>query len=172
MTWLRVFIHWQQRFQQTLGHATAWLTLVLVLATSAAVLMRYGVDFSHTSFDESLIYIHATLFMLGIAYTYQQNQHVRVDVFYQRLSFRAQTWINLLGTLLFVLPVMAFIIWAGISYVGASWAIQETSHDASGLAYVYLLKTLILIMPGLVILQSLGSIAHNLLTLLNREEPA
>ncbi|WP_234968905.1 TRAP transporter small permease subunit [Thiomicrospira sp. ALE5] len=169
---LRLFIFWQNRFQQSVGHAVAWLSLALVLTTAAAVLLRYGVNFSASKLDESLIYMHATLFMLGISYTYQQNQHVRVDVFYQRCSLRTQTWINLLGAILFVLPVMVFIIWAGLSYVGASWTIQEKSLDASGLPYVYLLKTLILIMPGLVILQTLGLIAQYLLTLLHVEEPA
>jgi len=157
---LKLFITHQNHFQRTLGHGVAWLTLALVIATATAVLLRYGFNFSASKLDESLIYIHATLFMLGIAYTYQQNQHVRVDVFYQRLSPRQQAWVNLLGAVLFVLPVMGFIIWSGLSYVGASWAIQEKSVDASGLAYVYLLKTLILIMPGLVILQTLSFIAQ------------
>jgi len=162
---LNLFILWQNRLQRQFGHAVAWLALALVLITSATVLLRYGFDFSSSKLDESLIYIHASLFMLGIAYTYQQNQHVRVDVFYQRLSARHQAWVNLLGAVLFVLPVMGFILWAGFSYVSASWAIQETSLDASGLAYVYLLKTLILIMPGLVILQTLSFIAEYALTL-------
>lgn len=162
---LNLFILWQNRLQRQFGHAVAWLALALVLITSATVLLRYGFDFSSSKLDESLIYIHASLFMLGIAYTYQQNQHVRVDVFYQRLSARHQAWVNLLGAVLFVLPVMGFMMWSGMSYVGASWAIQETSLDASGLAYVYLLKTLILIMPGLVILQTLSFIAEYALTL-------
>ncbi|WP_044412540.1 TRAP transporter small permease subunit [Thiomicrospira microaerophila] len=162
---LNLFILWQNRLQRSIGRGVAWLALLLVLATSAAVLLRYGFDFSSSKLDETLVYIHASLFMLGIAYTYQQNQHVRVDVFYQRLSPRHQAWVNLLGALLFVLPVMGFIIWSGLSYVGASWAIQEKSIDASGLAYVYLLKTLILIMPGLVLLQTLSFIAQYLLEL-------
>jgi len=172
MTWLNVFIHWQNHFQRTLGHGVAWLTLALVLTTAAAVLLRYGFNFSASKLDESLIYIHATLFMLGIAYTYQQNQHVRVDVFYQRLSPRYQTWVNLVGAVLFVLPVMGFILWAGLSYVSASWVIQEKSLDASGLAYVYLLKTLILIMPGLVILQTLDFIAQYSLALFGTSKDA
>lgn len=162
---LNLFILWQNRFQRQFGHAVAWLAFALVLMTGATVLLRYGFDFSNSKLDESLIYLNASLFMLGIAYTYQQNQHVRVDVFYQRLSARHQAWVNLLGAILFVLPVMGFIIWAGLSYVGASWAIQEKSLDAGGLAYVYLLKTLILIMPGLVILQTLSFIAEYALTL-------
>lgn len=157
---ITLFITYQNRFQRTLGHSVAWLTLALVITTAAAVLLRYGFNFSDSKLDESLVYIHATLFMLGIAYTYQQNQHVRVDVLYQRLSSRQQAWVNLLGAVFFVLPVMGFIIWSGLGYVSASWAIQEKSLDASGLAYVYLLKTLIVIMPGLVILQTLTFIAQ------------
>lgn len=162
---IALFIEWQNRFQRRVGHSVAWLALALVLATSMAVLLRYGADFSASKLDESLVYLHATLFMLGIAYTYQQNQHVRVDVFYERASPKRQVWINLFGALLFVLPTMAFLLWSGLSYVSASWAIKETSIDASGLAYVYLLKTLILLMPGLVILQTLAFIAEYCLQL-------
>lgn len=162
---LNQFIGWQNRFQSRIGHGVAWLTLLLVLIASFAVMLRYGFDFSSTKLDESVLYVHGLIFMLGLAYTYQQNQHVRVDVFYERAPKRRKDWINLLGALFFVLPMVSFIIWSGWDYVAASWAIQERSADASGLAYVYLLKSVILVSAGLVLLQTLAFIAQYSLAL-------
>ncbi|MBD3776765.1 MAG: C4-dicarboxylate ABC transporter permease, partial [Thiotrichales bacterium] len=67
---------------------------------------------------------------------------------------------DLIGTLLLVLPSMAFILWSGWDYVAASWAIQERSPEAGGLGYLYLIKSLILIMAALVILQALAIAAR------------
>jgi TRAP-type mannitol/chloroaromatic compound transport system permease small subunit len=106
------------------------------------------------------MYTHAILFMLGMAYTYQQDKHVRVDVFYANYSSKQRAWVNLLGTLLMTLPTMAFIIWIGWDYVALSWRIGETSVESSGLAYLYLLKTLILIMAALLISQALSVAAQ------------
>jgi len=162
---LSAFVYGQNRFQQRVGQTVAWLVLLMVLLTAAAVLLRYGFNFSDSRLDEGVLYLHALFFMLGMAYTYQQNHHVRVDVFYSRLSARAQTWINLLGALFLVLPTMVFILWSGWDYVAASWAIKERSIDAKGLAYVYLLKSVILIMAGLLILQTLAFIVQYALQL-------
>ncbi|HEY9017982.1 TRAP transporter small permease subunit [Thiomicrospira sp.] len=162
---LNQLLAWQNRFQSSVGHSVAWLTLLLVVLASLAVGLRYGFDFSSTKLDESLLYVHGLIFMLGLAYTYQQNQHVRVDVFYERASKRRKDWINLLGAVFFVLPMMLFILWSGWDYVAASWAIQERSVDASGLAYLYLLKSVILISAGLVLLQTLAFIVQYSLAL-------
>ena len=167
---LNQFLGWQNRFQSTVGHSVAWLTLLLVVLASLGVALRYGFDFSSTKLDESLLYVHGLIFMLGLAYTYQQNQHVRVDVFYERASPRRKHWVNLLGAVFFVLPMMVFIIWSGWDYVAASWATQERSADTSGLAYIYLLKSVILISAGLVLLQTLAFIVQYSLALFVAEQ--
>jgi TRAP-type mannitol/chloroaromatic compound transport system permease small subunit len=157
---LNRFISLQDRFQKQLGHLVAWTTLILVVLVATIVVLRYGFDFGSTQLQESALYIHAVLFMLGIAYTYQQDQHVRVDVFYGRADATQKAWIDLLGTLFLVIPSMLYIVWIGWDYVAASWAIQERSAEAGGLAYLYLLKTLILIMAALVLLQALANAAR------------
>ncbi len=159
-TLLTQFYLWQHRLQLKLGHLVAWGTLLLVLVTALVVILRYGFNTGSIALQESILYIHATVFMLGISYTYNQDRHVRVDVFYANASERKRHWINLLGNLFFALPTLAFILWIGWGYVSASWAIHETSTEASGLGYVYLLKTLILIMPILMILQVLGQMVY------------
>ncbi len=149
-------IRWHNRLQQRLGHAVAWLTLLLALLTTLVVVLRYGFNTGSIALQESLIYIHATAFMLGAAYTWLRDAHVRVDIFYARASERTRAWINIAGIVLFVLPMMGFILYASWDYVAASWAIHERSTEDSGLPYVWLLKTLILIMPVLMLLQALS----------------
>lgn len=169
---LTTFIHWQNRLQETIGRAASWLTLVLALTATVVVILRYGFNTGSITLQESLVYLHATAFMLGAGYAWLRDAHVRVDIFYARLSQRGQLWVNLLGVLLLAVPMFAFILWVSWDYVAASWAIQERSTEDSGLPYVWLLKTLILIMPALMLLQALSWAALYLLTLRNPDAAA
>ena len=155
-SFLASFVRHQNSLQNRLGQVISWANLSLVLISALVVILRYGFDTGSIALQESVMYNHAFLFMLGIAYTYQLDKHVRVDVFYASYSERRKAWVNLLGTLLFTLPAMTFIIWAGWDYVAVSWRIQESSAEAGGIAYLYLLKSLIIIMAALVISQALS----------------
>ncbi|WP_296697866.1 TRAP transporter small permease subunit [Thiocapsa sp. UBA6158] len=153
-----------------IGEWTAWLSLAMVLVTFAVVLLRYAFDIGSIALQESVTYMHAVLFMLGIAYTLGRNGHVRVDIFYERLSRRARARVDLMGTLLLLIPVSILIIWLGWAYVAESWRVQEASRETGGLPVVYLLKTLILIMPILLLAQGLSNALRNLLFLSGMEE--
>lgn len=166
---LNRFIGLQYQFQNRIGHATAWLTLTLVLITALVVILRYGFNTGSVALQESIMYNHAILFMLGMAYTYAQDQHVRVDVFYSQFSQQRKAWVNLIGSLLFALPVVIFIIISSWDYVSASWAIKEASTESGGIAYLYMLKSLILIMSALLMLQSFAVIAHAYLQITDKQ---
>jgi len=103
--------------------------------------------------------------MVGAAYTLKHDGHVRVDVFYQHYSERKKALINLLGTLLLLLPTCLFILIICWPYVLDSWAIYERSIEGNGLPWVYLLKTLLLIQPSLLIVQGVAEALKNLLIL-------
>ena len=143
------------------GRIVSWLSLFMVLTTFLVVVLRYAFDLGWIAMQESVTYMHATLFMLGASYTLQRNGHVRVDIFYQKLSRRGRAWVDLLGTLLLLVPVCVFILWAGWGYVSESWSVMEGSREAGGIPAVYLLKTLILAMPVLVLIQGLAWILRN-----------
>jgi TRAP-type mannitol/chloroaromatic compound transport system permease small subunit len=143
------------------GRVVAWLTLFMVLVTFLVVVLRYAFDMGWIAMQESVTYMHATLFMLGAAYTLQRDGHVRVDIFYQRLSRRGRAWVDLLGTLVLLVPVSVYIAWSGWDYVMDAWAIGEGSREAGGIPGVYILKTLILGMPFLVLLQGLAVTLRN-----------
>ncbi len=159
------------RFSEWSGRLTAWATLGMVAITFVVVVLRYGFDLGWIALQESVIYLHATVFMVGAAYTLRRNGHVRVDILYQRLSPRGQAWVDLLGHLLFTLPLCAFLLWTSWDYVAESWALREGSREAGGLPWVYVLKTLILVLPVLLGLQAVAEILRRLLVLAGREPP-
>lgn len=152
-----------------MGHAVAWLTLGMVLVTFAVVVLRYGFGLGWIAMQESVVYMHAMVFMLGAAYTLQADEHVRVDIFYRGWPARRRAWVNLVGTLLFLLPLCAAIAWMAWDYVAAAWAVREGSREAGGLPWVYVLKTLVPALAGLLALQGFGTILHSLAEIL---EPA
>ena len=116
-----------------IGRFVSWLSLFMVLTTFLVVVLRYAFDLGWITMQESVTYMHATLFMLGAAYTLRLNGHVRVDIFYQKMSRRGQAWVDLLGTLLLLTPVCAFIAWIGWQYVLESWRVMEGSREAGGI---------------------------------------
>jgi TRAP-type mannitol/chloroaromatic compound transport system permease small subunit len=152
------------------GRVVSWFSLFMVAVTFLVVLLRYAFDLGWIAMQESVTYMHAALFMLGAAYTLQADGHVRVDILYQKLSPRGRAWVDLLGTLLLLVPVCAFIAWAGWDYVRDSWDLMEGSREAGGIPAVYLLKTLIVAMPLLVLIQGAAWILRNGLFLVGVEE--
>lgn len=151
---------------ERVGRLTAWGTLAMVVVTFAIVVLRYLFNLGWIAMQESVTYLHAMIFMLGAAYTLKHDGHVRVDIFYQKASARGRAWVDLLGTLLFLLPFCLFLFWVSWEYVAASWALHEGSRDSGGLPWLYLLKTLIPVMSLLLILQGVVMLLRNLLVVL------
>lgn len=156
MVWLLRLAGAVSAFNRRMGRAVSWLTLAMVLVYFAVVLLRYLFSMGSIALQESVTYLHAMVFMLAAAWTLTQDAHVRVDIFYSRWSQRRKDWINLAGSLLLLLPVATFILMASIGFVSESWRVRETSAQPGGLAYVYLLKSLILVMSVQLLLQSLA----------------
>ncbi len=152
---------WLDLANAWVGRVIAWLALSMVLVTFLVVVLRYGFDLGSIALQESVTYMHAMLFMLGAAYTLQRDGHVRVDIFYQGFSRRGRAWVNLLGTLMLLVPVCLFILASSWGYVAESWAVHEGSREAGGLPYVYWLKTLMLLMPLLLLLQGIVWVLRN-----------
>ncbi len=150
-------------FTAVTGRVIPWLTLALIAVTCTVVVMRYGFSTGSIALQESMIYLHATLFMLGMGWTLRQGGHVRVDVFYRKAAPRTRAWIDLAGGLLFLVPLCALIFWMSWDYVMNSWAIRERSAEGAGLPWVYLLKTLLLVMPATLLVQGIAEILRNLL---------
>lgn len=152
------------------GHAAAWLTLLMVIATFIIVVLRYVFDSGVIWLQESVIWMHAAVFMLGAAYTLQRDEHVRVDIFYRNMSARRKALVDLFGVTCFILPLGVFLVVEAASYVGASWSIREVSRDAGGLPYPFvpLLKSALIVMPVAVLLQGISMALKAISTLRGR----
>jgi TRAP-type mannitol/chloroaromatic compound transport system permease small subunit len=157
------------RVALVVGQLAAWLALLLVLVTFAVVVLRYLFATGSIAMQESILYLHASLFLLGAAYTLKRDGHVRVDIFYRDFSPRRKALVDLLGTLLLLLPVCGFLLWVSLDYVASAWSLREASPETGGLPFVYLLKTLIPVAAGLLIVQGLSQALDNLDTLAGRE---
>ena len=154
---------WINQLNYRVGQMISWLTLLLVALVISVVLFRYFLGIGSIAIQESVSYVHAIIFMLGLAYTLQRGGHVRVDIFYREFSARRKALVDLLGTALFLLPFCGLILFSSWDYVVASWSIKETSSETGGIAAVYLLKTLMIIMPATLALQGIAQIIESIL---------
>lgn len=152
------------RFSDATGRAVSWLALAMVLTSCVIVILRYVFDTGLIWLQESLTWMHAAVFMLGAAYTLQQEEHVRVDIFYRDMSERRRAWVNLAGVVFFLLPMCAFLAWTAWGYVAASWSIGEVSRDFGGLPYPFvpLLKSVLIVMPLLLALQGVSLLLRSI----------
>ena len=145
-----------------IGQICSWLTLALVILISFDVFLRYLFNFSTASLYELEWHLFAIIFLLGSAYTLQKNEHVRVDVFYNKLSEKNKNIIDLAGDIVFLLPFSLAIIYTSIPFVEDSFRILESSPDPGGLPYRFIIKSIIPIAFLLLALQGIIRIIKNL----------
>lgn len=135
--WLRL-AHGIDRFSERTGRVLYWLTLAMVVIGAFNAVARYldrytGLGLSSNTYIELQWYLFSLLFLLGAAYTLEHNAHVRVDVLYSRLSPKGKAWVDLGGTVLFLMPFCVLMLWVSWPMVANSWAVREVSPDPGGL---------------------------------------
>ena len=155
------------RVSALLGKASAWLTLFMVIVTFVVVVMRYVFDAGLIWLQESVIWMHAFVFMVGAAYTLQREEHVRVDIFYGRMSPLGKAWVDAIGVVVFLLPLCGFLAWKAVDFVTVSWTMHEASRESGGLPYplIPLLKSILLIMPLTVGMQGFAMLTRSVRTI-------
>lgn len=153
---------------KSVGQTVKWLAVLLVLVQFVVVILRYVYRSSFIWMQESVIYTHATLFMLAIGYVFLINAHVRVNVFYAGWSARRRALVDLVGIVVAVLPFCVLVVWASWGYVALSWRVGEKSMQFGGLPFMPFLKTLIPAMAALLFLQSVSIAVRAVLVLTGR----
>jgi TRAP-type mannitol/chloroaromatic compound transport system permease small subunit len=118
---------------ERVGRLSYWLILVMVLVSAGNASVRYAFDRSSNAWLEIQWYLFSAVFLLGAGYTLLHNQHVRIDVISGRLSKRARAWIDILGTLFFLLPMAIAIMWMSWPVFAQSFELNEESSNAGGL---------------------------------------
>lgn len=151
------------------GRLAAGFAVLLVAGVFALVLARYGLGIGSVAAQEAVLWLHASIFLLGLAYALRHDAHVRVDVFSQRWSARTRAWVEFGAGLLLLLPFCVFMAVISWDYVGASWAAREGSRDPGGLPGWYLLKSLLPLSAALLGLQGLAGTLRALQRALARE---
>ena len=145
---------------ERIGRLVGWLTLAMVLIGAYNAVVRYlgryfGIDLSSNAYLELQWYFFSLVFLLGASYPLRRNVHVRVDLLYGRLSDRGKAWIDLVGTVVLMLPFVTLALWLSWPSVRNSWAVREVSPDPGGLAR-YPIKTVILFAFALLLLQGVS----------------
>lgn len=143
------------------GRLVPWLMVPLAALVFAVVVLRYGFDFGRIALQEGATYLHALILMLGMGYTLREKGHVRVDIFYSRMSRRRRAMVDLAGDLLLLVPTCLVIFIVSTGYVARSWRVLEGSTEAGGLPLVFVLKTLIPVMAVLLLIQGVADAIRN-----------
>ncbi len=165
MAGLAAFVRFVDRLNDTLGRGVAWLTLAMVLVAFAVVILRYVYAIGWVWMQESYVWLHGMVFMLGAGYTLLHNGHVRVDILYRAAGPRYKSVVDLFGSLLLLLPMVVVVFVVSEPYVAASWRKLEESRQAGGLPGLFLLKTVILAFCLLLGLQGLALAGRSVLAL-------
>lgn len=127
------------------GIFASWFSGLLVLVVIYDIMMRYIFKLSTPWIMELEWHLFSILFLLGAAYTFQKDRHVRVDLFYSKLADPEKARVNLFGNLLFLLPWCIFIVKYALAYAWASYQLGEGSPDPGGLPYRFIIKFCIVI---------------------------
>ncbi len=154
------------QINEGIGKAISWLTLLMVVVVSIDVLLRYIFSISYLALQEFEWHAFSLVFLLGAGFTLRHNDHVRVDIFYQRLGKRGKAIVNLVGCLVFLFPGCYLIIRTSFPFIYSSWSMHEGSPEPGGLPLRYLLKTAIPIGYMLVGMQGISMFIKNLFILL------
>jgi TRAP-type mannitol/chloroaromatic compound transport system permease small subunit len=162
MTILRRLIALIDGLNDKIGVIIRWMALVMVLIGAIGAVLRYfsrglGLALNLTPAIEAQWYLFSVIFLMGAAYGLHHDVHVRVDVMYERLSARARAWIDLAGTLLFLIPFSVLMLYVSFPAVRASFQVREVSPDPGGLPR-YPIKALILVSFVLLLLQAVSQI--------------
>jgi len=161
------------RFQDKFGKWLYWLALAMVVVGGFNTIVRYldkftGLGISSNMYLELQWYLFSLLFLLGASYTLRHDDHVRVDIMYSRLGAKGKAWINVLGTILLLVPFCVLMIWVSWPAVANSWAVWEVSPDPGGLPR-YPIKTVIPIAFILILTQGISMLLRNLAVLMGHE---
>ena len=159
------------RANERVGSVTAWLSLILVLVVCYDVFTRYFLKVSSVAVQELEWHLFSILFLLSAGYTLKNDGHVRVDVIYSKLSKKKKAIINIIGSLLLLLPFCLMVIFTSKNFVYSSFQIMETSPDPGGLPARFVLKSFLPISFLFLFLQGIGLFLKSFVTLKEKITP-
>lgn len=157
---------------RAVGGVVMWLALLMVLVQFAVVLMRYVFGFSSIFVNESVLYLHASIFMLGAGYTLWAQGHVRVDIFYGTFTPRGKALVDIFGHLALLGPSLLLLLYWSWPMVRRSWAILEGPISVGGIPASYLLKSLVPAFCVLLLIQGVSALIRDVIRLRENHDGA
>ncbi len=148
------------RVNEWIGQLVAWVTLGLVLVVFIDVVMRYLFNTSFVFTQELEWHLFGFIFLIGAGYTLLHDGHVRVDIIYQRISPKAQAWIDLIGVIFFLIPGCLMLIDTSWAFTVNAWNVMEGSPDPGGIPFRFLIKGCIPVGFTLILLQGVSLGIH------------
>ncbi len=145
-----------------LGKIFSWFLLLMVLLTCLIVVLRYLFNIGFIWMQELVRFFYSAVFLICAAYTLAENAHVRVDIFYSKMSERSKNIVNIAGSLIFLIPVCYIIFYYSFSYVINSWLQLEGSLEERGLHAVFIMKTFIWLFAFMLFLQGISIIINGI----------
>ena len=128
-----------------IGNGISWIWVLLLAVIVCNVVLRYAFGEGRVEFEEIQWHLYSVGFMLGLGYALQADAHMRVDVLHERLRPRTQAWIELYGSVLFVLPFVALMLIYGAHFVADSFLTNEVSSSPGGLPYRWAIKAVLVL---------------------------
>ena len=137
-------INFLRKFLETIndkiGLISSYLILLLILLVSLSVLLRYVLSIGFIWLQDLYIWIHAIFILLGISFTLKKDEHVRIDLLYRTFSKKKKKIVNLIGIIIFGIPLTYLLLVNGFDYFARSYNLNESSKESGGLPFIYILK--------------------------------
>jgi len=149
-------------FNVKIGKLFSWLLLFMVLLTCLIVVLRYLFNIGFIWMQELVRFFYAAVFLICAAYTLAEDAHVRVDIFYSKLKEKSKSIVNIIGAIIFLLPVCFITFYYSFSYVINSWAQFEGSLEERGLHAVFIMKTFIWVFAFMLFIQGISIICSSI----------
>ncbi len=153
MDFINKYIKIIDKLNSKIGIVISFLTGLLVIVVCYDVISRYFFKSSSVAVQELEWHLFSVIFLMGAAYTLLTENHVRVDVIYVRLSEKKKAWINIFGTLFFLIPLCVTVLYTSWNFTATSFAINETSPDPGGLPARFIIKSILPISFVFILLQ-------------------
>ena len=153
-------------FSEKIGGISSLLILFLILLVSVSVILRYVLSIGFIWIQDLYIWIHAIFILLGISYTLKMDNHVRIDLLYRNLNKKKRNLINLIGLIIFAIPLTYILLVNGLDYFTRSYNLNEGSKESGGLPNIYILKFFIFFLGILLLLE----ICRQILSFFNKDD--
>lgn len=168
---MKKFLKILDKFTDLIGYIAATAMLVMLANVFYDVIMRYFFKNSSIGMQELEWHLFSVVFLFGMAYALKENGHVRVDMFYENMKPKKQALINVIGSIIFIIPFSILIIKGGYAFAYEAYELGEMSGDPGGLPHRWIIKSAIALSFVFLIISTISFIFHNIGVMINKDKP-